>query len=314
MQYSNLGRTGISVSRLCFGSLTMGPLQANLPLPVGAGVIVSALNAGVNFIDTAELYNNYPYIREAIKGRKDQVVITAKSYAYTYEDMEKSVWQACLGIGRDYVDIFMLHEQVSQLTLKGHADALQYLVAAKEKGIIRAVGVSTHMVEVVAAAAQMEEIDVIHPIINMAGIGICDGTAEDMLDAISVAADKGKGIYTMKALGGGHLSRKAKEAIRWVLAKPNIHSVAVGMQCQEEVEFNCRIFAGQPVSEALEAKVRSRSKELLVEEWCVGCGACAAKCPMQAIRIEGGRAVVNGNCVLCGYCGAYCPEFCLKII
>lgn len=314
MKYLLLGNTGIRVSRLCFGSLTIGPLQANLPLSVGAGVIAAALDAGVNFIDTAQLYDTYPYIRKAIEGRQDQIVIASKSYAYTYEDMQRSVDEACEGIGRDYIDIFMLHEQVSRLTLKGHADGMRYLLEAKKKGQIRAVGVSTHVIDVVKAAAEMDEVDVIHPIVNIAGIGVCDGSAAEMLAAIQLAAGKGKGVYTMKALGGGHLSGRSKEAIQWVLAQPAIHSVAVGMQCQEEVEFNCRLFDGQTVSDELEAQVMKREKRLLVEDWCVGCGSCAVKCPMQAIRIDGGKAVVSDKCVLCGYCGAYCPEFCLKII
>jgi aryl-alcohol dehydrogenase-like predicted oxidoreductase len=68
MIYTELGRTGLSVSRLCFGALTVGPLQSNLPLNEGAAVIRYALEQGVNFIDTAKLYGTYPYIREALRG------------------------------------------------------------------------------------------------------------------------------------------------------------------------------------------------------------------------------------------------------
>ena len=58
-----LGNTSIKVSRMCFGSLTIGPLQRNLPLAEGSSLIRTALEAGVNFIDTAQLYRNYSYIR-----------------------------------------------------------------------------------------------------------------------------------------------------------------------------------------------------------------------------------------------------------
>jgi aryl-alcohol dehydrogenase-like predicted oxidoreductase len=314
MQYNMLGRSGIQVSRLCFGSLTIGPLQAKLPLQDGVKVIAAAFDAGVNFIDTAELYGTYPYIGGALKNCAQDIVIASKSYAYTYEDMRQSVEKACQEINRDFIDIFMLHEQVSRLTLKGHAEALQYLVDAKKKGTVRAVGVSTHTVEVVKAATYLDEVDVIHPILNIAGIGICDGTRDDMLAAIDEAANNGKGIYTMKALGGGHLSRSSGEALAWILNQANIHAVAVGMQCQDEVEMNSRIFSGQTISPALQSLVQSREKKVLVEDWCVGCGRCAEKCPMQAIHIVHGRAVIGESCVLCGYCGAHCPEFCLKII
>ena len=62
MEYRLLGQTGMKVSRLCFGALTIGPLQAKLPLGEGVAVIRAALAAGVNFIDTAQLYGTYPYI------------------------------------------------------------------------------------------------------------------------------------------------------------------------------------------------------------------------------------------------------------
>jgi len=314
MEYCLLGRTGLKVSRLCFGALTIGPLQAKLPLRSGSAIIRAALTAGVNFIDTAELYETYPYIREAIKGSSD-IVVASKSYAYTYEDMRRSVQDALRQIGRDYIDIFMLHEQVSCLTLRGHHDALVYLLDAKAQGLVRAVGVSTHAVEVVKAAAAMPEVDVIHPILNIRGLGILDGTAPDMLTAINTAEAAGKGIYTMKALGGGHLIPDAAEALEWIRRQDSISAVAVGMQTKAEVDLNCSLFAGQAVVEAAWQKARGKKRRVLVEDHCVGCGACAAKCPMGAIMISRGKAVPQpGRCVLCGYCGAYCPDFCLKII
>ncbi len=63
-----LGNTGIEVSRLCFGSLTMTPFQANLTTEEGAYLIEYAYSRGINFLDTAEIYDNYHYIRRALKG------------------------------------------------------------------------------------------------------------------------------------------------------------------------------------------------------------------------------------------------------
>ena len=153
MDYQILGHTGLKVSKLCFGGLTIGPLQSTRPLAEGATVMRTAFDAGVNFVDTAELYGTYPYIRKAIADAKHDIIIASKSYAYTYEDMRLSVETACREIGRDYIDIFMLHEQTSRMTLRGHAEALRYLCDAKRQGIIRATGVSTHTIDVVRAAA-----------------------------------------------------------------------------------------------------------------------------------------------------------------
>ncbi len=314
MEYRLLGNTGLTVSRLCFGSLTIGPLQANLPLQSGAAVIRAALAAGVNFIDTAELYDNYPYIRQALGGTSG-VIVASKAYAYTYEGMAHSLERACRALDRDYIDIFMLHEQPSRLTLAGHADALGCLTDAKAKGVVRAVGVSTHTIEVVRAVADMPQVDVVHPIFNKAGIGIMDGTAAEMAAAIKVAAAAGKGVYAMKALGGGHLIADAPTAFDWVLANGDLSAVAVGMQSPEEVAYNVAVFSGRPPAPGLAEQLGRRRRRLLVEDWCAGCGRCVERCPAGALRLEDGKVVADvGRCLLCGYCGAHCPEFCLKII
>jgi aryl-alcohol dehydrogenase-like predicted oxidoreductase len=314
MEYRTLGNTGLKVSRLCFGALTIGPLQANLPLQNGAAVIRAALDAGVNFIDTAELYDNYPYIKAALAGTSG-VIVTSKAYAYTYEGMRRSLEDACRALGRDYIDIFMLHEQPSRLTLAGHADALACLVDAKAKGIVRAVGVSTHTIEVVQAVAEMPAVDVVHPIFNKAGIGIMDGTVADMAAAIKTAAAAGKGVYAMKALGGGHLIADAAAALEWVLANDDLSAVAVGMQSPEEVAYNTALFSGRTPDPELAERLGRRRRKLLVEDWCAGCGRCVERCQAGALSLVDGKAVADaGRCVLCGYCGAHCPEFCLKII
>lgn len=315
MQYRVLGKTGITVSRLCFGALTIGPLQAGLPLKEGARVVRTALEAGVNFIDTAELYLTYPYIREAIRGLSKDVVICSKCYAYTFQGMEQSVNKALAELDRDYIDIFMLHEQESMLTVKGHWEAVEYLLEAKKRGIVRAVGISTHHVAGVLAAAAIPEIEVVHPLINMAGIGIRGGTKEDMLTAIRVAAAAGKGIYAMKALGGGNLLKNAEEALNYVMSIPEVNSIAVGMRTVREVEYNTQFFSGQKVSDFIKSTVRRQPRRLHIEDWCNGCGQCMQRCPSGALSLTGGKAAADENlCVLCGYCGSVCPDFCIKVI
>ena len=127
MKYSVLGKTGIKVSRLCFGSLTVGPLQANLSVEEGGEIISYAFECGINFIDTAQLYQTYPYIKYALKKCKKDIVISSKTYAYTREMAIQAFEQARLELDRDYIDIFMLHEQESIYTLQGHKAALDYL-------------------------------------------------------------------------------------------------------------------------------------------------------------------------------------------
>lgn len=315
MEYIKLGNTGIEVSRLCFGGLTIGPLQANLSYSEGAEIILKALELGVNFIDTAELYGTYPHIREAIQLCSKKPVIATKSYAYNAEGARDSLEKARKGMDLDVIDVFLLHEQESRLTLRGHREALEYYISAREKGLIKAVGVSTHYVEVVNACAEMNEIDIIHPIVNKNGIGIGDGSIEEMLIAIEKAYKSGKGIYSMKPLGGGNLINSYDESVKFVVDLPCIHSIALGMQSVEEVVMNISVFDKKVVPDEIKTELAKRERKLHIEYWCEGCGKCVERCGQKALEIIDGKAVVKkSKCVLCGYCGSVCPQFAIKVI
>lgn len=314
MKYVNLG--GIRVSKLCFGSLTVAPLQADLPVETGAEVIAHALRNGVNFIDTAQYYKNYEYIKLALKtsGYHD-TVISSKTYAYNVELAAQAVDEACLAIDRDYIDIFMLHEQESIHTLRGHMEALEYLFDAKLKGKIRAVGVSMHHVAAVDGVCELKKrgypIDCVHPIYNKSGLGIVDGNAGDMLNAIKNAHELGIGIFSMKPLAGGHLYNRAGEAFDFLLDCPQIDSIAVGMQSIEEVDANIKYFE----TRTFDKKILKTHRRLHIEEYCTGCGKCVSRCGQGALTIVEGRAVPNHNkCVLCGYCSAVCDIFAVKVL
>lgn len=315
MDYRILGASGLRVSRLCFGSLTIGPLQAGLSLEEGASVIRAAFDMGVNFIDTAELYCTYDYIRKAAEGRRKEIIISTKCYAYTREGAEKSLRKALKELDTDYIDIFSLHEQESELTLKGHQEAMEYFIRAKEKGYIRSFGISTHAIGAVKASLKYKEIEVLHPILNIRGLGIIDGDVNGMLEAVAEACRAGKGIYSMKPLGGGNMIKDSDQCFDFLLSNNNLHSIAVGMQSKEEVTNNVMIFEGKQVPEEVKLQLKRKKRRLLIDYWCRGCGSCSRKCTQKAITIEQGKAVVDpAKCVLCGYCSAYCPDFCIKVI
>lgn len=315
MEYRELGSTGIRVSRMCFGVLTVGPLQANLSVDEGSGVIRYALERGVNFMDTAQYYETYPYIRRALEGYSGEVYITSKSYAYTEEMMADSLEEARRELDRDVVDVFLLHEQESALTLKGHWEAFEYLLKCKDRGIIKAAGISTHTVAGVKAAAGIPEIDVIHPLYNMSGVGIVDGNAAEMAAAINEAARAGKGIYSMKPLGGGNLLKNTKDAFSFVLGNDDLDAIAVGMKTIAEVDMNISLFEGKQVSAEIMDKVNAIPRALHIDSWCQGCGECVQRCSAKALSIVEGQARVDQQaCRLCGYCGPVCKEFCIKII
>lgn len=337
MEKVTLSKRVKPVSRLAFGSLTLGPLQAALPVETAADIIAYAFERGINFIDTAQYYNNYHIIRRAFEkyGKPDDVVLSTKTYAYDRSTAEAAIDEARREAGRDVIDIFMLHEQESYDTLRGHMEALDYFFECREKGIIRAVGASMHHVAAVRgvirlAASWGVSLDVIHPIYNKSGTGIVDGSVRDMADAVRDAHDMGVGVFGMKALAGGHLCSSAAEAFDFVLDSGFIDAVAVGMQSEAEVDANIEYFEKRKFSRDAEVRLASKKRSLHVEEYCEGCGACVDRCPAGAlslvqntdasvsegefVRVYTHRAVCDSEkCVLCGYCSGVCPVFAVKV-
>ncbi|MCL2089077.1 MAG: aldo/keto reductase [Oscillospiraceae bacterium] len=305
----------LSVSRLCFGTLTIGPLQANLRLEAGAELLSYAISRGVNFFDTAQLYDTYNYLRLAMErsGNRD-IVICTKTYAYTKQSARQAVEEARRKLNRDYIDIFMLHEQESGYTLDGHKQALDYLLECKNAGIIKNAGISTHHIAAVKAAANIGA-DVIHPIINIDGLGIADGTRDQMLSAIQEAHNKGIGIFAMKILGGGNLIRKSRECFEYALGLDCLDSIAVGMKSMAEVDANIELFETGALSQKNLENLSNVPRRLHIEDWCSRCGKCVSRCGQRAIKLTPRKAEADmTKCVLCGYCGAVCPQWAIKVV
>ncbi|MCL5773057.1 MAG: aldo/keto reductase [Firmicutes bacterium] len=323
MKYSSLGNTGIKVSILGFGTLTMGPFQENLSYSEGAELIRIALLRGINLLDTAEAYKTYPYIKDALSGGfprylerigKPAPVIISRSYAFTEKDMEESLKKALEEMELETIDMFLLHQQESELTLLGHKPALKYLCRAKEEGLVKAVGISTHHIAAVKAASLMKEIDVIFAIINKDGIGIQDGATDDMFSALQTASGLGKGILIMKALGGGHLYRNAEESLKFAFSLPFAHSVMVGMKNLDELEMNINIAESKKVDEEIKDRLSSRKKRLNIEA-CRTCETCVRECKYGALSNADGKIVVDmEKCILCSYCAMKCPDFCISVL
>ena len=303
MERRRLGNSGIEVSRLCYGTLSFVGAQADLSPEEGGDLLLYAFSKGIDCLDTAEIYGTYPHVRYALRHARTPPVVCTKTYAWDRAGAVASVEKARREMDLDVIDIFLLHEQETALTLDGHREAFEYLLECKGKGILRAVGISTHAIAPVRAldeaargisgrqwsdkaAGAYRYADILHPLLNIAGIGLLDGSAEDMEAAAESAHQAGIGIIGMKMLGGGNLLPRFDEAAGYALGLGCADAYAVGMQSRDEIDMNVAMFEGRPVPDDLIARTRSRKKRLLIEDWCTGCGACVARCGSFAMRME----------------------------
>jgi aryl-alcohol dehydrogenase-like predicted oxidoreductase/ferredoxin len=311
MKKKRLGNTDLEVSIAGFGVLPMGPSQLALPVEEGAEIIRYALRNGINFLDTAQYYRTYPYISKALEnGEFEDVIICSKSLCQDYEGMMDAILEARESLNRDVIDIFLMHE-VRSGQLEERMGAWQALKDAKEKGLVRAIGLSTHHIDITKAAASMEDLDVIFPLINYAGLGIRKGdefgTKEEMLQNMTDCHIAGKGIFSMKAFGGGSLTGHYQEALDYVFSKDCIDSVMIGFGKISEVDDLLSYLDGS-MDKSYNPDI-SKKKVYINQEDCEGCGSCKAACPAGAIFYnENGLAEVDHKkCLTCGYCSPVCP-------
>lgn len=315
MNLTQLGKTGIEVTPIGMGVLTIGRTQLNLSLSEGAAVVKHALDMGINFLDTAEYYETYDYIREALKDTSHKPVIASKSLVYSYSDMEKAINNALSEMNLDYVDIFLLHEVREAPDFENRKGAWDCLKDAKAQGKVKAIGVSTHYTDVTKMAALRDDVDVIFPLINFKSLGIRTGTnngskagtKEDMADAIKLASDNDKGVFAMKAFGGGNLTKYYIEALDYVSNLPGIDSIMIGFGINEDVNKAVE-YAEGTIERDYVPDVSKKVMQIDPGD-CEACGSCIKTCPNKAIFInDSGIAEINHDiCITCGYCAPACP-------
>ena len=316
MDLIKLGATGLEINPLIFGTLPLGPLQAQLSPEEGGALIRHGVEAGINILDTAELYETYPHIKAGLSGYSGTVRITTKTHANDGPTARRHVERALRELGREQLDIVLLHGARVADPFVERVAVLDELQTMKEEGKIAHVGLSSHYICAVRKAADRPEIEVVHPLINETGMGILDGTAAEMAAAIAACAEAGKGVYAMKALAGGNLIPRARQSLRYVLGLEGVHGVAVGMLSREEIDANVALFQAGAMDVEQWQVLESRRRRLkIMERFCKGCGFCVAACTNEALGVADGTARVDeGRCILCGYCAAACPEFMIRVV
>ena len=161
MQNRILGRTGVSVSPLCLGAMMFGP-WGNKDEADSIRVIHRALDAGINFVDTADVYSageSEEIVGQALAGRRDDVVLATKfalpmgagpnhsggSRRYVTRAVEDSLRR----LRTDHIDLYQMHRPDPDTDISETLSALSDLVRT---GKVRAIGTSTFPAELIVEA------------------------------------------------------------------------------------------------------------------------------------------------------------------
>jgi aryl-alcohol dehydrogenase-like predicted oxidoreductase len=151
MQYRTLGRTGIKVSPYALGAMVLGASIGNPDHDDSIRVIHKALDAGINFIDTADAYGESEVVvGKALKGRRDRVVLATKFGRPVDDDpshqgtsrrwIMTAVENSLRRLQTDYIDLYQVHRPDSSTDIEETLSALSDLI---HSGKVRAIGTST---------------------------------------------------------------------------------------------------------------------------------------------------------------------------
>jgi aryl-alcohol dehydrogenase-like predicted oxidoreductase len=217
----NLGKTGIQISGIAFGTVSLG-------LPYGIGVkdssdmlseadsialLRQALDKGINFYDTALAYGkSEDLIGKAFSTCRSEAVICTKpahlydvysgqtlpSSAEIKNKLENSLQQSMSKLQTDYLDIYMSHDGTEEVIENN--TVVDFYQQLKKKGVIKATGISVYTVEQSIKAIQSGVWDVIQLAFNLMD--------QTQLPAIDLAAQKGVGIVVRSVLFKGILTDK----------------------------------------------------------------------------------------------------------
>lgn len=311
MLYRNFGKTNEKVSTLGFGCMRLplipGGDATNIDEEKSIKLIRSAIDKGVNYIDTAYPYHgtgmghggaSEPFVGRALKdGYREKVKLATKLPSWlinSRSDMDKYLNEQLERLQTDHIDFYLVHslnrKDWDRLKKNGIDE---FLDSALKDGRIKYAGFSFH-----------DKLDLFKEIVDYYDWSFCqiqynylDEEFQAGTEGLKYAAERGLGITIMEPLRGGklvnNLPREAKEAfneadikrtpaewaLKWVWNHPEVSVILSGMNSMDQVEENIKI--------ASETEAHSLTEEEL-------------KLIDKVNNIIKGKVKVN--CTACGYC------------
>lgn len=241
-----LGNTGLMVPRLALGTGTHGGGQSSdftrMGMEKWMEIARYAQERGVTFYDSADLYGSHQNVKEILKSvPREKATVLSKIWTrpekWNPDAPAKTIDRFRKETGSEYFDIMLLHCMTNPQWQEEKKPYIEALSEAKQKGILKSVGVSCHNWEALKLAVDDPWVDVILARINPAGV-IMDAGAEEVMAVLKKAHDSGKGIIGMKIFGEGKLVEESQreKSLRYVIGSKNIDCMTIGMTSKEQVE------------------------------------------------------------------------------
>lgn len=318
MLYRTVPKTGDKLSILGFGCMRFPSKGRSIDEERTIRQIRSAIDRGVNYVDTAPVYHmgkSEPILAKALAdGYREKVRIATKLPHWsvvTREDMDRILNEQLKTLQTDHIDYYLLHtlNRTAFNRLVG-LGVLEFLNAAKKDGRIRNAGFSFHA----TTPEFLEIVDAYSWEFCQIQYNYLDEKNQAGTEGLKYAASKGLAVIIMEPLRGGNLGGRVPEsvqkiwdavpvkrspaewALRWVWNHPEVTVVLSGMNEEAHIDENLRVaetaLTGALTQEELATINAARDEyRLLMKIGCTGCGYCMP-CPAH-VDIPGCFAEYN---------------------
>lgn len=298
-RYRRLGRTGLKISDISFGSSRLRAGQEDL--------VHFALDRGINYFDSAYGYtggDSERVLGRALKGKRDQVVLVSKvesSADWPAARMMAELDESLERLGTDYIDVYLCHA-VNDVERLASPEWTSFVERARQAGKIRYTGMSGHAGRLIECLDYALDHDLADVILCAYNFGQDPRFYENLTRSFNLVARqpdlprvlakakaKDVGVVAMKTLMGARLndmrpfesggSTFAQAAFRWVLSNGDVDALIISMTEQAQIDE----YLGASGATALAAGDRAlleRYAEMNGMTYCRhACNECAGSCP-----------------------------------
>ncbi|WP_295608996.1 aldo/keto reductase [uncultured Methanobrevibacter sp.] len=261
-----LGKTNLEVNKNGFGAL---PIQ-RCSMDEAVEILKKAYDEGINFYDTAHFYTD----SEEKMGNafedvpRETLYLVSKTAAETPEVFWSDLKTSLESLKTDYLDLYQFHN--ISFVPKEDDDVYKAMLEAKEKGMIRHIGITTHKITFAHEAIESGLYETLqYPFSYLSG--------EEEIELVEKCKDLDVGFIAMKAMGGG-LIKNSKASFAYINQFDNVLPIW-GIQKLEELDEFLSYDDTTVLTDDLKAEIE-KDKEELGENFCRGCAYCMP-CPEE---------------------------------
>ena len=235
-----LGKTGIETSILGMGTgMTGGRPFYDMGEAAFIELMHTAFDQGVRYIDTAQNYRTHVYVQHALRGwNREEFYVLSKTPSPSEERVKADIERYLYELETRYLDTLLLHCMTNDRWPQERAGAWKALIDAKQRGQVRAIGVSCHSLDAFKKCLEVDELDVVLVRINPFGKDfLTDDDPDKVVPVIKELHDKGVGILGMKIFGEGRCTEAAqrRESLEFIAKLGTVDAMTIGFTKITEV-------------------------------------------------------------------------------